>query len=160
MRLIKPQVVILLFVALLCPFVALAQSSQNDWSAVKAVATGTKLKVKLRNGKTHQGEFSSATDTTLVLNIRNKATELNRDDVRTVHQSGKGSTTAPTLIGLGVGAGAGAAIGAASHDDNSFPSLDKAATGALAVIGAGVGALTGYLIGRSSRKQILIYESK
>ena len=154
MRIIKSAIAILLLST-----IVLAQTAQSNWTAVSAVAVGTKLKVKLKSGKTHEGTFTSANDSTLTLQIKNASTELKREDIATVHQRGKGSTTAATLIGLGIGAGAGAAIGAASSDDDSFDKVNHAATAGLAVVGAGVGALTGYLIGKRSRKDTLIYQA-
>jgi hypothetical protein len=150
----------LLFAIVLSPITFAQTSTPSDWSAVKAVTAGAKLKVKLKSGKTHEGEFSSATDDAVVIKSKGAQTELKRDDVLTVHQSTKKSATAATLIGMGIGAGAGAAVGAAGSNDDTFDKVNHAATAGLAVVGAGVGALTGYLIGRSGRKQILIYQAK
>jgi small nuclear ribonucleoprotein (snRNP)-like protein len=140
-----------------------AQGQTGDWSKVTALASGSKLSVKLKNGKTVNGTLSSVSDSTLSLTSKNAPVEIKREDVRTVHEViKKSSATKAALIGTGVGAGAGAAAGAvsdANHDDG-FEKLDSAATAGFAVVGAGVGALVGYFIGRSGAKRVLVYEAK
>jgi hypothetical protein len=139
-----------------------AQVQTNDWSRVTSLSGGTKLSVKLKTGKTINGEFRNASDTTLSLTAKNAPLEVRRDDVATIHEVTKKSAAKATLIGTAVGVGAGAAAGAiadASNDDG-FESLDKAATGVLAVAGAGVGALVGFLVGRSGNKRVLVYQAK
>lgn len=139
-----------------------AQGQATDWSKVTALSSGSKLSVKLKNGKTINGTLSSVSDSTLSLTAKN-AVDIKREDVRTVHEVvKKGSATKAALIGTGVGAGAGAAVGAIgdANNDDGFESLDSAATAGLAVVGAGVGALVGYLIGRSGSKRVLVYEAK
>src|SRR6266542_5113304 len=133
-----------------------------DWSALKAVTSGSKVSVKLKNGKTVDGTLSSVSDAALTLSIKNSVQDLKREDVLSVYQLTKKSATKATVIGMGVGAGAGAGIGAAgaANDDNGFEKIDHAVTAGLTVIGAGVGALTGYLVGRGGSKRVLIYESK
>lgn len=133
----------------------------SDWSALNAVAPGSKLAVKLKNGKTVEGKLSGVSDTALSLSVKEKPVDIKREDVFSVHQTSKRSATKATLIGMGLGAGAGAAIGVAgSSKHDSFDKLDKAVTAGLTVIGAGAGALTGYFIGRSGRKRVLIYEAQ
>jgi small nuclear ribonucleoprotein (snRNP)-like protein len=140
-----------------------AQNATTDWSKVTALASGSKLSVKLKNGKTVNGTLSSVSDSTLCLTSKNAPVEIKRDDVRTVHEViKKSSATKAALIGTGVGAGAGAAAGAISdsNSDGGFEKLDSAATAGLAVVGAGVGALVGYFVGRSGAKRVLVYEAK
>jgi len=126
------------------------------------LAAGTKLSVKLKNGKTLDGTFNSVSDNTLSLMIKNAPVETKREEVATVHEVIKKSATKATLIGTGVGAGAGAAAGAVTDasSDGGFEKLDSAATAGLAVVGAGVGALVGYLVGRSGNKRVLVYEAQ
>jgi small nuclear ribonucleoprotein (snRNP)-like protein len=140
-----------------------AQGQTNDWSRVAALSSGSKLSVKLKNGKSVDGTLSSVSDSTLSLTSKNAPVEIKRDEVRTVHEVvKKSSATKAALIGTGVGAGAGAAAGAVadSNNDDGFEKLDSAATAVLAVAGAGAGALVGYLIGRSGNRRVLIYEAK
>ena len=155
-------IVILLTSLLLSPVTLMAQASISDWSRLNSVVTGSKLSVKLRNGKKIDGTLSNVTDTALTLMVKNTSTEVKRDEVRTVHQVGGNSATKATLIGMGLGAGAGALAGGIvdSANDDSFEDLDNIATGVLAVLGAGVGALGGFLVGKSMKKRVLIYEAK
>ena len=157
-------IVILLTSLLLSPVTLMAQVGTSDWSRVTSVPTGNKLSVKLKNGKKIDGTFSSATDTSLTLLVKNASTDVKRDDIRTVHQVGGTSVTKSTLIGLGAGAGAGAilgAVGAATDDDNSFGDInDGVAAGIVTVLGATAGAITGFVIGMTRKKRVLLYEAK
>ena len=165
MRTPAPQITtitILLFSLLLSPVTLTAQTNLSDWSRLNAVALGSKLSVKLKDGKTVEGILRSVSDSGLSLTVKNADRELRRDDVRTVHEISKKSVKKATLIGLGVGAGAGAVlgiIGDASNDDG-FETFDNAVAGAYTILGAGVGALSGFLIGRSGKKRVLIYEAR
>jgi hypothetical protein len=136
-------------------------SPTGDWSSLNTVTSGSKLAVKLKNGKTIEGKLSAVTDTSLSLAVKGKSVDIKRDDVLSVYQITKKSAAKATLIGLGVGAGAGAAVGAAGGDSSDgwvFISKKQAAAG-LSVLGAGVGALTGYLIGRGGHKRVVIYQA-
>jgi len=163
-NLTRPFVALVATASLLLSAVSVAAQGQiNDWSKVSALASGSKLSVKLKNGKTVSGTLSSVSDSTLSLTSKNAPVEIKRDDVRTVHEViKKSSATKAALIGTGVGAGAGAAVGAIgdANNDDGFEKLDSAATAGLAVVGAGVGALVGYFIGRSGAKRVLVYEAK
>jgi len=131
-----------------------------DWAAIKAVPSGDKLSVKLKNGQTVEGKFASSSNDAVSLSVNGKPMDLKRDEVSSVHHLVRKSATQATLIGLAVGAGGGTAIGlAGSSGNDGFDKIDHAATAGLAVIGAGVGATVGYLIGRKSRKLVLIYQA-
>jgi len=117
--------------------------------------------VKLKTGKTVDGRFRSASDSSLTLTGKNGVVDLKRDDVASVYEMRRKSATKSTMIGLGVGAGAGAALGAAvtAADKGDFDKLDQAALAGVVVIGALAGTVTGYFLGRKSKK-VLVYESK
>jgi hypothetical protein len=155
---------LVLLASLLLSPVALAQNTPlptHDWSALSAVTRGSKLEVKLKDGKAVKGKLSDVSDTVLSLSVKDKPVDLKREDVASVYQVSKKSATTATLIGLGVGAGAGAVIGTAADASSSgFEKIDKAATAALTILGAGAGALAGYLIGRGGHKRVLIYEAR
>jgi hypothetical protein len=159
----KFTLVLILAAALLLPSVVSAQSasaSTGDWSALNSVASGSKLFVKLKTGKSVEGRLSGVSDTALSLSVKNKPVDLRREDVQSVYEIRGKSATKATLIGAGVGAGAGAAIGAAADSSSDgFEEIDHAVTAGLTVLGAGAGALTGYLIGRHSSKRVLVYEA-
>lgn len=154
--------VILVASVLLSTATVAGQTQSNDWSTVSSVSSGTRLTVKLKNGKSINGEFRSASDTTLSLTVKNAPMEIKREEVATVHEVTKKSAAKATLIGTAAGAGAGAAAGAISdsNNDDGFEKLDSAATGVLAVAGAGAGALVGFLVSRSGNKRVLVYEAK
>jgi hypothetical protein len=141
----KLTLVLVLAAALLLPSVASAQNaraSTGDWSALNSVASGSKLAVKLKTGKSVEGRLSAVSDTALSLSVKNKPVDLRRDDVQSVYEI------------------RGAAIGAAADSSSDgFEELDHAITAGLTVLGAGAGALTGYLIGRHAGKRVLVYEA-
>ena len=156
---------LVLVASLLLSPVVLAQNAAaqaGDWSALKTVAAGSKLSVKLKSGKSVDGKLTGVSDTALSLSVSNKPVDINRDDVQRIYQIKGKSATKATLIGAGVGAGTGAVIGAvgSANDNDGFDKLDHAVTAGLTVLGAGAGAITGYLIGRSGHKRVLIYEAK
>jgi hypothetical protein len=122
---------------------------------------GSKLEVKLKDGKTVKGKLSGVSDTALTLSAKDKPVDLKREDVASVYQVSKKSATKATLIGMGAGVGIGAVVGAVGDSQSTgFEKIDKAATAALTIIGAGAGALTGYLIGRSGHKRVLVYAAR
>lgn len=155
---------LVLLASLLLSPAALAQNATaqtGDWSALKTVAQGSKLSVKLKSGKSVDGKLNGVSDTALSLAVKGQTVDVSRDDVQRVYQLKGKSAKKETLIGAGVGAGAGAVIGAVgSSADDGFDKLDHAVTAGLTVLGAGAGALTGYLIGRGGHKRVLIYEAK
>ena len=165
MRTPAPQITtiaILLISLLLSPFTLTAQTTLSDWSRLNAVASGSKLSVKLKDGKKVEGTLQSVSDSGLSLRVKNADRELRRDDVQTVHEISNKSVKKATLIGLGVGAGVGALAGAAgSSNDSGFEVIDDSvAVGAVTILGAGVGAVSGFFIGRSGKKKVLIYEAR
>ena len=156
--------ILALAASLLLSPVASAQNtnaSARDWSALRAVTQGSKLFVRLKNGKTVEGKLSGVSDSALTLSVKNKPEELKREDVQSVYQVRRKSAKKATLIGLGVGAGAGALVGVAGGDSSDdFPIVTKGqAAAALSALGGAAGALTGYLIGRGGHKRVLIYEA-
>ena len=155
-------IVILLTSFLLSPVTLAAQAGTNDWSRLTSMAPGSKLSVKLKDGKKIDGTFSSASDTALMVIVKNASTDVKRDDVQTVHYVTGKSVTKSTLIGLGAGAGVGAALGiAADASGNGIgEGFDNAVAAGITVLGAAAGALTGFIIGKTQKKRVLIYEAK
>ena len=167
MRIKAPRattITIILSLLFLLPATLMAQTALSDWSRLNSVASGSKLSVKLKDGKTVEGSLRSVSDTGLSLTVKNTERELRRDDIRTVHEVAPKSVKKSTLIGLGLGAGAGAVVGIAgnaSADNDRFQVIDeRLAAGIAVVLGAGVGALSGFLVGKSGKKRVLLYESK
>jgi hypothetical protein len=142
----------------------MAQGAMNDWSKVTALAGGSNLSIKLKNGKTHKGTLNSVSDSRLSLTVKNGPVEIKREDVRTVHEViKKGSGKKGALIGSAVGAGAGAGLGAIGDAQNQDgfggEKLDNAFVAGLTILGAGAGAIAGYFIGRRGSKKVLVYEA-
>jgi small nuclear ribonucleoprotein (snRNP)-like protein len=153
-------IVVLLFSFLLSPVTLVAQTRTNDWSRLNTVATGTKLSVKLKDGKKAEGTLTAVTDTSLSLTVKNAAKEIRREDIATVHEVSKKGAGKATLIGMGIGAGVGAGLGLAAETNDESLEVKDAVTAGMVVLGAGIGALTGFLIGRSGKKRVLLYEFK
>ena len=155
-------IVVLVLSFVLSPVSVMAQTGTNDWSRLSAVASGTKLSVKLKDGKKIEGKFANVSDASLSLTVKNAAKEIRREDIATIHQISKKGAGKATLIGLGVGAGVGAGLAIASerNDDDTFFETPDSISAGFVVLTAGVGALAGFLIGRTGNKRVLLYESK
>ena len=155
-------IVVLLLSFLLSPLALAAQTAPTDWSRLNSLTGGTKLSVKLKDGKKVDGTFAAVSDTTLSLTVKNARKEVRREDVASIHEVGGNSVKKATLIGLGVGAGAGAALGIAGNasNDGGFGELPDSVGVGVAVLAAGVGALTGFFIGKATKKRVLLYISK
>ena len=156
-------IVILMTSLLLSPVTLMAQATNNDWSRLSSVGTGSKLSVKLRNGKKIDGKLSGVSDTALTLMVKNTSTEVKREDISSVHAVNGASVKKATLIGLAVGAGIGGAVGIAgdaSSDAGGFEALENGVAGGIAVVGALAGTITGFVIGKTRKKRVLIYEAR
>jgi len=132
----------------------------NDWSRVNSVSQGTKLEIKLKNGKTIGGRLTNVSDSGLSVSAKDKSVDVKREDVSAVYQVTGKSATKAALIGMGVGAGVGLGVGLSGRSNDGFEKIENAATAGLTVLGAGAGALVGYLVGRSGRKKELIYQAQ
>jgi hypothetical protein len=143
----------------LSPVTTAQTSTTGDWAALKSVGQGDKLEVKLKTGKTVKGRLTGVNDTTLSLTVSDRATDISRDDIQSVHRVMSKSATKSTLIGAGAGAAVGAGVGAATSDNDDFIFSRGQATAIVAGLGAGVGAIAGFAIGKTGRKRVLIYEA-
>lgn len=130
----------------------------SDWSRLNSVSQGTRLEIRLKNGKTIGGKLTNASDSGLSVSAKGKSVDVKREDVSAVYQVTQKSATKGALIGLGVGAGVGLGVGLSGRSNDGFEKIDNAATAGLTVLGAGAGALLGYLVGRGARKKELIYQ--
>jgi hypothetical protein len=149
---------LILTASLLPPPAVLAQTAQSrDWSALKSIESGSKLSVKLKDGKTVKGRLGGVSDAALTLSVRDKATDFARGDVQSVYLSKGKSAAKPALIGAGVGAGVGAVVGAQGDDDFVLSRSQGAA--ALGAVGAAAGALIGFAVGKTRSKRVLVYEA-
>lgn len=150
---------LILALSLLLAPIAAAQTAARDWSVFNTIASGSKLSVKLKTGKTVEGRLAGVSDDGLSLSVGGKQTDVKAAEVLKVYRLGGGSAKKETLTGLAVGAGAGAVVGVIGGDDDGFaPTRGQAAAG-LAVLGGGVGALIGYAVGRGRHRRVLVYEA-
>ena len=153
-------IVVLLLSFLLSPVTLVAQTGTSEWSRLSAVTTGTKLSVKLKDKKKVEGTFTSVSDTSLSLTVKNSAKDIRREDIASVHEVSKMSAGKSTVVGMGIGAGLGAVLGLVADNNDEGLEVRDSVTAGVVVVGAGIGALTGFLIGRSGKKRVLLYESK
>jgi hypothetical protein len=91
-----------------------APAQTGDWQAVKNLAGGIKLKIKLKQGHTFgHCEFMGATEDALACDypalLRDNRAQYRRDNIKAVYLVHNARA-----IGFGIGAGAGAVIGAAT----------------------------------------------
>src|SRR5215218_4374680 len=93
----KVTLVLLLAAALLLlPHAASAQSggaTTGGWSSLNAVMQGSRLVVKLKDGKSYEGRLSGVSDAALSVSVKGKPVDLKREDVQSVHRIGKNSAT-------------------------------------------------------------------
>lgn len=140
------------------PF-ASAQSSLNDWSAVKSMAVDERLIIRKKDGKTIEGKMIEASDTNLTLSRNSKVVNIPRADIQQIHHStGKAAKGKWALIGSGVGAGAGAGLGGLKYRSDRDDYIIYPVVGA--IIGIGVGAAAGLAFGASRRSRTLIYQAQ
>ncbi|MCI0486212.1 MAG: hypothetical protein L0229_06390 [Blastocatellia bacterium] len=137
----------------------------SDWIVVKSLPNGTRLSVRLKDGKKVEGTLSGVSDTTLSLEYKNKTTDLDQSKISKVHRVvprsiGK-SIGKSSLIGAAIGGGAGVSMGVGIGNYEDLERGDLAVIFGLigAGIGAGIGAMTGAIRGGGNKKE-LIYESK
>ncbi len=130
-------------------FTAAAQLPAQTWADVKALPSGTSVRISA-GSKTVTGTLQGTTDDSLLLDSGKDQKSFPRQEVMRVSVKKQSHRGRNSLIGLGVGAASGAAIGAAAHKDctgfcifNESRGID-AGVGAL-VIGI-LGALAGALI--------------
>ena len=95
---------------------AAAQSPAQDWSAVKALAAGTSVRVS-SGSHTINGQVQSVTDESLSIDSGKKQQTLDRQEVLRVSVKKTAHRGRNTLIGLGAGVAIRATVGAASHKD-------------------------------------------
>jgi hypothetical protein len=118
---------------------AVAQKSAGDWNTVKALTTGTDVRVKT-GSRTVSGKLDRITDDTLVMTSGKGSEMFSQQDVTRVSVGKKGHRGRNALIGLGVGGGTGYGVGAAADSGCTFICLGRA-------IALPMGAIAGTLVG-------------
>jgi hypothetical protein len=89
---------------------AVAQKKAGDWNTVKAISTGTDVRVKT-GSRTVSGTIDRVTDDTLTITSGKGSEMFSQQDVARVSVGKKGHRGRNALIGLGIGTGAGIGIG-------------------------------------------------
>ena len=136
-------------------------TSHRDWSAVIAQPLGTRLSVRLKNGKTIEGTVNSVSETALQIMKGNSRTDLDRGEIKKIYRVGGRQAGKSALLGLGIGAGAGAVVGGviAATDGPTESGEEHLPIAISAAVGAIIGTVTGLVTGLFGRKKILIYEA-
>lgn len=139
------------------------QQVSGTWNNVKAIQLGEKLEVKLKTGKTEKGTLTNVADTGISLSRGSGTIDIDRDNVRRVHQVVGKSSRKPVIVGAVVGAsivtlGLGLLSGSKGRGFASFENGGIVVAGLIAA-GAGTGALVGNLF-RKRKTLVLIYESQ
>jgi len=134
-----------------------AQSSPSDWNNVSTIARGSKLRVRLRTGKSIDGNLETVSGSELTLLVKSRQETLGRDNIRQVFLLSDKKSSKPIILGSIVGAAVGiAGVGAVDSTDDRDGVAAEAYL--LPAIGAGIGALVGSLFRRKTTKQ-LVYEN-
>jgi hypothetical protein len=127
---------------------AVAQKKAGDWNTVKAISTGTDVRVTT-GSRTASGKIDRVTDDTLTMTSGKGSEMFSRQDVARVSVGKKGHRRRNALIGLGIGTGAGTGIGLGIGHANDcgtgwFCGLNTGIGGAL---GGAIGLVGGTAIG-------------
>src|ERR1700674_2129985 len=93
---------------------AAAQKNAGDWNTVKALTTGTDVRVTT-GSRTVSGTIDRITDDTLVMTSGKGSEMFNQQDVTRVSVGKQGHRGRNALLGLGAGEGTGLVIGLASR---------------------------------------------
>ncbi|HQU84169.1 MAG TPA: hypothetical protein PKY59_13625 [Pyrinomonadaceae bacterium] len=158
----KPKNIILLISLLFLTFsVSFAQSSENDWNAVKLIQQRTDLFVKPKFGKQVFGEFVSANDEEIKLLVKDANIIIQKNEIETIHFAVPKSNKRGKTIGVLVGAFAGAALGGFLDRNADYESDYNYSRSVLLTAAGGVG---GYFVGKSlskgKKKGVIVYRSQ
>ncbi|MEW6212201.1 MAG: hypothetical protein AB1631_27980 [Acidobacteriota bacterium] len=139
------------------------QKPAADWSAVRALVAGSRLSVRLKDGKKIEGLLVSVSDSSLTLTRNNQAVELDQPNIAKVYhlipRSAGKSAARSALIGAGIGFGAGVGAGGAIGSYEDIQTLESMAV--LGSVGAAIGAVVGLFKGLASKhRRSLIYDAK
>lgn len=137
---------------------ALVVAQTSDWTRVKGLSTGTRVRVESKTGQKADGTLDSVDDGGIAVNVNGSVRRFAMADVKKVHLREKGSVGKSVAIGAGIGAGVGAGIGFGVLGATGGSDDTGGVLGPIIAAGAGVGALIGGVLGRN--KSILIYEAR
>jgi hypothetical protein len=131
----------------------LAQGSRNNWNEVQKIKIGSKLTVKTKAGRKHNGKASAITAESIKLSLRKPSgteIELKRDEIAEIRRKSCAQTAgyAALLGGLGFVGGYGIGYGVGEATEARF-----AVEYPFAIFGLAAGAVAGAIIG--SRGQVI-----
>ena len=98
----------------LLAFVATTVAAQTNWDAVKALATGTQVRISA-GSRTVSGKIERITDDALVVDSGKGQETFDRQQVAAVSVKKPGHRMRNALIGLAAGTGVGLGIGIAAR---------------------------------------------
>jgi hypothetical protein len=129
--------------------IMVAQPNLGDWNTVKALATGTDVRVTTGSRTVH-GKILRSTDESLVLAFGKSQEMFTQQEITRVSLRGDSHRGRNSLIGLVGGGAIGAVIGATTHKDCTGFCILPASRGTDAAVGAvilgGLGAAIGALL--------------
>ena len=143
-RLFALTLTLLFTISLPAPAAAATPGPAADWSSVRTLSPGQKVRVSTTDGDRLKGRFESATDTDINFTHDGRTVTLRRGGIKLV-EVGHKNRWKGALLGAGVGGGAGAGAGTflLSRTDH----LTMTAIPAGLAIGAGAGAAFGAAVG-------------
>ena len=151
-------VAIAVFISALAP-AAFAQRVTGEWATVQSLPPGDEVSVKLKDGQSLRGRFSTANDSELTILRKKKQQPIAKNTIAQVYRLERRAEKAKyAAIGAGIGAAAGGTIGGVKAASGSS-SDDGIYTLVGLVFGTGFGALGGFLFGAAKRKHVLIYQA-
>ena len=140
-----------LFLLLLVPGSAFAQSSQGNWDNLEQLAPGQQIRIVLKDARSFTANFQSVTDAALLVRLPNVDQAFERLNVLRVSSKRGSHRRRNALIGLAAGAATGVVVGVASPElgrgkCEQGSCVDAGTVTALGVLGSGLGAGIGALI--------------
>ncbi len=121
-----------------------AQADLANWNAVKALNTGTQVRVAA-GSRTVRGAIDRTTDDALIVTSGKGQETFNRQEVSVVSERKPGHRQRNALIGLAAGTGVGLGAGIASRSGPN--QLHIVSNGAVVAVGVVVGAVVGTIVG-------------
>ena len=123
-----------------------AEQGPSDWSAVNAVASGTRMEIVHGSLKRSSGTMVSSTGDSVTLATEAGTSVIPRGEVKRASII-RHSRKKRILIGMAIGAGAGAAIMAIGAQAGDIDLRYDYLMGAGAALGGGIGAGVGSVVG-------------
>ena len=121
-----------------------AQTNVADWNTVKALTTGTQVRITV-GSRTVRGGIDRTTDDALVVTTEKGQEMFDRQQVSVVSVKKPSHRKRNTLIGLAAGTGVGLGIGLAARTNPGY--WEFISNDVITLGFTGVGAITGTIVG-------------